>query len=85
MSGKRKRRIPHYHTFRFKLSKRQTKSLKNYCKARRTTPNKLIKKAIRRYTECYAQEVPPAYYVTENQLDLFELEESEKKFGNGPN
>jgi len=44
----------------------------NYCRARKTTPIKLIKKSIRRYIENFASEVPEELFVTENQLDLFE-------------
>jgi len=44
----------------------------NYCEARQTTPVKLIKKCIRKYTENFAKRVPGEYYVTENQLALFE-------------
>lgn len=56
----------------FKLSVRQRKSLRNYCKARKTTPTKLIKKVMHQYIENYAVSVPEEYYVTENQLDLFD-------------
>ncbi len=73
-----KRKKVKFKTVAFKLSARQKRSLLNYCEARKTTPNKLIKKAIRRYIEFYASEVPAEYFVTENQLALFEEEENEK-------
>ena len=60
-----------YKTISFKLSPRQMKSLKNYCKARKTTPIKLIKKNIRTYIESYADHVPDKYYVSHNQLEIF--------------
>lgn len=60
-----------YKTVSFKLSPRQMKSLKNYCKARKTTPIKLIKRNIRTYIELYADNVPEKYYETHNQLDMF--------------
>lgn len=60
-----------YKTISFKLSPRQMKSLKNYCKARKTTPIKLIKRNIRTYIESYADNVPEKYYETHNQLDMF--------------
>lgn len=69
---KRKRKKARYRTISFKLSDRQKRSLVNYCHARRTTPTKLIKKSIRKYIENFADNVPEEYYVTENQLDLFE-------------
>ena len=42
-----------YHAITFKLSQGQYKSLKNYCKARKTTPIKLIKKNIERFISHY--------------------------------
>ncbi len=53
------------------MSYKQKRSLINYCHARQTTPNKLIKKMIRKYISNFAEDVPEEYYVTENQLDLF--------------
>ena len=69
---KRKRRNYQYHAITFKLSKGQYRSLRNYCKARKTTPIKLIKKNIARFITAYEYEVPQELYLTENQLDLFE-------------
>jgi hypothetical protein len=68
----RKRKKVKYRSIELKLSARQKQSLLNYCDARHTTPNKLIKKCIRKYTENFAGKVPEEYYVTENQLVLFE-------------
>lgn len=69
---KKKRKKVRYSEIRIKLSTRQRRSLQNYCRARRTTPTKLIKKMIRPYINNYAVEVPEEYYATENQLDLFD-------------
>ena len=69
--GKKKRKKVKYSELRIKLSAKQRKSLVNYCHARKTTPNKLIKKMIRPYINNYAVQVPEEYYITENQLDLF--------------
>lgn len=71
-----KRRRTKYRTIEFKLSIRQRQSLMNYCEARQTTPVKLIKKCIRKYIEGFAEHVPGEYYVTENQLALFEESEA---------
>ena len=57
------------------LSNRQMKSLRNYCRARKTTPTKLIKKSIRNYTEFFANDVPEKYHKSHNQLDLFNKEQ----------
>ena len=77
---RKKRKKVKFKTVTFKLSARQKRSLKNYCEARKTTPNKLIKKAIRRYIEFYSREVPTEFFVTEKQLDLFEEEKNEKLY-----
>lgn len=70
--NKRSRRSYQYHAVTFKLSSGQYRSLKNYCKARRTTPIKLIKRCISRFISNYEYEIPSELYVTENQLALFE-------------
>ncbi len=72
---KSRRRNYKYHAVTFKLTSGQYKSLKNYCKARKTTPVKLIKKSIERFTSHYEYEVPAELYLTENQLNLFDLDE----------
>ena len=72
---KSRRRNYKYHAVTFKLTAGQYKSLKNYCKARKTTPIKLIKKSIERFTSHYEYEVPAELYLTENQLNLFDLDE----------
>jgi hypothetical protein len=69
---RKRRRKTRYTAVTFKLTMRQKRSLMNYCRARRTTPIKLIKKSIRRYIDNFASEVPEELFVTENQLDLFE-------------
>jgi len=68
---KRKRKI-RYSTVTIKLSMRQKRSLVNYCEARRTTPNKLIKKSIHRFINGFDKSVPESISAAENQLDLFE-------------
>ncbi len=82
MTAKKKRKKVKYKTISFQLTSKQKKSLTNYCKARKTTPTKLIKRMIRKYIDKYATEVPKDYYVTENQLDLFEEEIEEGKIEN---
>jgi hypothetical protein len=69
---KKKRKRTRYTKVTIKLTARQKKSLFNYCNARQTTPNKLIKKSIRRFINGFDKEIPDEYFVTENQLDLFE-------------
>jgi len=67
-----KRKKTRYTKVTLKLTSRQKRSLLNYCEARQTTPNKLIKKSIRRFINGFDKAVPSEYYATENQLDLFE-------------
>ncbi len=69
---KKRRKAIRYRTVKVKLSETQKRSLVNYCQARRTTPNKLIKKMIRPFLQKYAKDVPDEVYATENQLQLFE-------------
>lgn len=71
----KRRRSYQYHAITFKLTTGQYRSLRNYCKARKTTPIKLIKRNISRFLTAYEYEVPPEMYVTENQLQLFEDDE----------
>lgn len=66
----RKRKIK-FKEVRFKLSEKQYRSLTNYCKARKTTVIKLIKKSIDKFANGYDIQVPKEYYVSERQLDLF--------------
>ena len=58
----------------FMLSERQMKSLINYCKARQTTPTKLIKKSLRNYIENFASSVPEKYHTSYNQLNMFDVD-----------
>lgn len=75
---KKRRRNYQYHAITFKLTTGQYRSLRNYCKARKTTPIKLIKRNIYRFITAYEYEVPQELYVTENQLQLFDDEEMMK-------
>jgi hypothetical protein len=69
---KRKRKKTRYTTIKLKLTSRQKRSLMNYCEARQTTPNKLIKKQIRRFLNGFDKNVPDEYFASEKQLDLFD-------------
>ncbi|MDP2723575.1 MAG: hypothetical protein Q8O72_12535 [Bacteroidales bacterium] len=67
-----KKRKKKFKSLSIKLSARQMRSLLNYCEARKTTPNKLIKNKIKYYTEGFDKKVPPKFYTQHNQLDLFD-------------
>jgi hypothetical protein len=70
-TAKKRRKKVKYREISLKLSKKQQRSLDNYCKARRTTRTKLIKKMIRPFLSYYSKEIPADLHVTANQLDLF--------------
>lgn len=80
----KKRKKVRYSEVRIRLSFKQKRSLINYCNARKTTPNKLIKKMIRPYISNYAVDVPEEYYATENQLELFNDAEEKEEFNDYP-
>jgi hypothetical protein len=69
---KKKRKPIRYKTITIKLTSKQKRSLERFCRSRRTTPNKMIKKAIRPLLEDYADlEVMPKSKKP-NQLNLFQ-------------
>ena len=74
MTKKKKRKATKFKVIKIKVSSRQKKSLENFCKARRTTPNKIIKKAIRPLLENYLDVPPPAGSAKAKQLALFNTE-----------
>ena len=75
MKKKKKKRPVKFKTIKLKVSARQKKSLENFCKSRRTTPNKVIKKSIRHFLENYADLVPVKNDQGKiKQLDLFSEE-----------
>ena len=74
MTKKKKRKATRYKTIKIKVSAKQKKSLENFCKARRTTPNKIIKKAIRPLLENYVDAIPARNSEKVRQLALFGAE-----------
>jgi len=66
-----KRKKIRFRSISFKLSENQYRSMTNYCKARKITVIKLIKKSLSRYTEGFETEIPKHIYPAGNQLDLF--------------
>jgi hypothetical protein len=74
MKKKKKRKATQFKTIKIKVSSKQKKSLENFCKARRTTPNKIIKKAIRPLLENYVNETPRKNDGKVKQLMLFPSE-----------
>lgn len=68
---KKKRKVVKFKPITFKLSARQKRSLDKNCRARHTTPIKLIKKSIDNFLSLKVEE-KPVQYVSPNQLNLFE-------------
>ena len=52
--AKKARKPLKFKTIKIKVTARQKKSLMNFCKARKTTPNKVIKKSIKPLLENYS-------------------------------
>ncbi len=70
--NKKARKPVKFKTITIKVTARQKKSLLNFSKSRRTTPNKLIKKAIRPLLQNYADmELNSHLPAKVNQLELF--------------
>ena len=70
----KKRKPTRFKTIKIKVSAKQKKSLENFCKSRRTTPNKIIKKSIRPLLENYVNAVPQKNNEKVKQLALFSSE-----------
>lgn len=69
-SRKRRKKV-RYSTVKLKLTASQRESLDMYCRARKTTQNKLIKKLLRKYFG-FKKEIPEGSLATPNQLGLFD-------------
>lgn len=72
--AKKKRKPVRYKSLTIKLTARQKRSLERFAKSRRTTPTKLIKKAIRPLLDNYANLEVNTGNEKVNQLKLFERE-----------
>ena len=70
-TGKKKRKPVRYKTITITVTARQKKSLVNFCRSRKTTPAKTIKKAIRPLLTDYADLVVQVNTEKVNQLELF--------------
>lgn len=71
MTKKKKRKPVSYKTIKLKLTKRQRKSLENFCRSRGTTPIKVIKKSIKPLLNNYAAMSSSPRHISPKQLDLF--------------
>lgn len=80
---KRKRKIK-YKKFEFKLSEKQKRLIDKFCHAKKVSPNKMIKTAIRDYISKFADSLPEEDYISENQLQLFDVEEEQDFYTQAP-
>jgi hypothetical protein len=70
--AKKKRKPIRYKTITFTVTAKQKKSLVNFCRSRKTTPAKVIKKSIRPLLQNYSNlEVSKLPAGKVNQLQLF--------------
>ena len=74
---RRKRKGIKYRQVNFKLTESQKKALDRYCKEHKVTPVRFMKALINNHVARYRPESVPPSYVTENQLDLFELDQDD--------
>jgi hypothetical protein len=74
MNKKKKKKAVRFKKVTITISSRQKKSLMNFCKSRKSTPNKIIKKAIRPLLENYTDLEVHYSDVKHNQLQLFNME-----------
>jgi len=74
---KKKIKKVRYRKVSLKLSEKQKKIIDRHCKVHKTTPNKLIKQSIKEYLLRNANSEEKNYYISENQLQLFDFDDNE--------
>ena len=80
MPTKKKKIKIRYKKVAFKLSEKQKSIVDRFCRAKKITPNKMIKSAIKDYIRKFADSLPEEDYISENQLKLFDVEEETEKY-----
>jgi hypothetical protein len=75
ISHSKKRKKIRYRKLVFKVSAQQKKQIDRYCKVKRTTTVRLIRKALNEYLDRHADEIPEEVVISKNQLKLFDLSE----------
>jgi hypothetical protein len=73
-NGKATKRKVKFKKISFKISDVQKNALDVMCKRQKTTPIKFLKSVIKKQTARYKASPAPVSYVTENQLQLFDIE-----------
>ncbi len=70
----KKRKPIKYRQVSFKLTEGQKAALDRFCRTKNTTPVRFIKALVNNHVERYRPENAPPSYVTENQLELFDVD-----------
>jgi hypothetical protein len=78
---KNKKKKQKYKKITFRISEVQKEALDIMCKRQKTTPVRFLKSVIHKQTARYKSLPVPVNYVTENQLQLFDIEP--EKVGKG--
>lgn len=82
---KKKKRKIKYKKFEFKLSEKQKRLIDKFCRAKKVSPNKMIKSAIKDYIRKFADSLPEEDYISENQLLLFDVDEEQEDYNQAEN
>lgn len=77
LKAKKRRKSIRYKSLTIKFTARQKRSLERFAKSKRTTPLKIIKKAIRPLLENYTELEVTSNNSKVNQLQLFEGEQED--------
>ncbi len=77
---KPKKRKIKFKRFEFKLSEKQKGIIDKFCRAKKISPNKMIKASIRDYISKFADSLPEDDYISENQLKLFDVDEDPENY-----
>ncbi|MEI6576116.1 MAG: hypothetical protein WCO63_08070 [Bacteroidota bacterium] len=64
-----------YRKIEIKVSSKQKSLLDKFCKIHNTSTKRLVKRAVREFLERHASNPEDEYYISPNQLKLFEEEE----------
>ena len=77
-NAREKKKKLKYKKITFKITDAQKEALEIVCKRQKTTPIRYLKSVIKKQTARYKANPQPVSYVTENQLQLFDLEDNGK-------
>ncbi len=82
LAASKKKKVK-YKKITFKISDNQREALEVICRRQKTTPIRFLKSVIKKQTARYKAAPAPVSYVTENQLQLFDLEPEVQKTTKG--